>query len=142
MHGQSFTLANVKGEEYTFTSPNAEDIRDLVVTFLEGLKTRSKYVIALQDYQAPSTVAGLCCLILIYMAKIFISVCHIFIYVYIACYRVYFMQSQLFDELFSAVNPVAETHLLALLLVKNIKQMDELFPMALSKIIELVNYSL
>ncbi|XP_060573750.1 myosin-VIIa-like isoform X3 [Ruditapes philippinarum] len=53
MHGQSFTLATVKGDEYTFTSPNAEDIRDLVVTFLEGLKKRSKYVIALQDYNAP-----------------------------------------------------------------------------------------
>ena len=54
MHGQSFTLATVKGDEFTFTSPNAEDIRDLVVTFLEGLKKRSKYVIALQDYRAPS----------------------------------------------------------------------------------------
>ena len=54
MHGQSFTLATMKGDEYTFTSPNAEDIRDLVVTFLEGLKKRSKYVIALQDYKAPS----------------------------------------------------------------------------------------
>ncbi|BFZ00850.1 hypothetical protein BsWGS_03889 [Bradybaena similaris] len=53
MHGQSFTLATVKGDEYTFTSPNAEDIRDLVVTFLEGLKKRSKYVIALQDYLSP-----------------------------------------------------------------------------------------
>ncbi|XP_069105456.1 myosin-VIIa-like isoform X1 [Argopecten irradians] len=53
MHGQSFTLATVKGDEYTFTSPNAEDIRDLVVTFLEGLKKRSKYVIALQDYNSP-----------------------------------------------------------------------------------------
>lgn len=52
MHGQSFTLATVKGDEYTFTSPNAEDIRDLVVTFLEGLKKRSKYVIALQDYSS------------------------------------------------------------------------------------------
>jgi len=61
MHGQSFTLATVKGEEYTFTSPNAEDIRDLVVTFLEGLKTRSKYVIALQDYQAPTIIAGGLC---------------------------------------------------------------------------------
>lgn len=49
MHGQSFTLATVKGDEYTFT----EDIRDLVVTFLEGLKKRSKYVIALQDYTSP-----------------------------------------------------------------------------------------
>lgn len=54
MHGQSFTLATVKGDEFTFTSPNAEDIRDLVVTFLEGLKKRSKFVIALQDYRAPS----------------------------------------------------------------------------------------
>ncbi|KAK2172331.1 hypothetical protein NP493_972g00051 [Ridgeia piscesae] len=54
MHGQSFTLATVKGDEYTFTSPNADDIRDLVVTFLEGLKKRSRYVIALQDYKAPS----------------------------------------------------------------------------------------
>ncbi len=54
MHGQSFTLATVKGDEYTFTSPNAEDIRELVVTFLEGLKKRSKFVIALQDYKAPS----------------------------------------------------------------------------------------
>lgn len=51
MHGQSFTLATVKGEEYFFTSPNAEDIREIVVTFLEGLKQRSKFVIALQDYQ-------------------------------------------------------------------------------------------
>ena len=47
-------LATVKGDEYTFTSPNAEDIRELVVTFLEGLKKRSKFVIALQDYKAPS----------------------------------------------------------------------------------------
>jgi myosin-7 len=58
LHGQSFTLAIVKGDEYTFTSPNAEDIRDLVVTFLEGLKKRSKYVIALQDYKAPSEFSG------------------------------------------------------------------------------------
>jgi myosin-7 len=43
----------VRNEEFTFQSPNAEDIRDLVVYFLEGLKKRSKYVIALQDYKAP-----------------------------------------------------------------------------------------
>ncbi|XP_071164800.1 myosin-VIIa-like isoform X4 [Mytilus edulis] len=59
MHGQSFTLATVKSDEYTFTSPNAEDIRDLVVTFLEGLKKRSKYVIALQDYVPPDTAKDL-----------------------------------------------------------------------------------
>ncbi|PSN40501.1 Myosin-VIIa [Blattella germanica] len=50
---QTFTLSTVRGEEFTFQSPNAEDIRDLVVYFLEGLKKRSKFVIALQDYKAP-----------------------------------------------------------------------------------------
>merc|ERR550532_916705 len=49
---QTFTLATVRSEEFTFQSPNAEDIRDLVVYFLEGLKKRSKFVIALQDYKA------------------------------------------------------------------------------------------
>ncbi|XP_075402443.1 unconventional myosin-VIIa isoform X2 [Tenrec ecaudatus] len=50
----SFTLAALKGDEYTFTSSNAEDIRDLVVTFLEGLRKRSKYVVALQDNPNPA----------------------------------------------------------------------------------------
>jgi myosin-7 len=49
----SFTLATIKGDEYTFTSSNAEDIRDLVVTFLEGLRKRSKYTVALQDNPNP-----------------------------------------------------------------------------------------
>ncbi|KAM3842174.1 unconventional myosin-VIIa-like, partial [Diretmus argenteus] len=53
LQGQSFTLATIKGDEYTFTSNNAEDIRDLVVTFLEGLRKRSKYVVALQDCPNP-----------------------------------------------------------------------------------------
>ncbi|KAG5675745.1 hypothetical protein PVAND_005623 [Polypedilum vanderplanki] len=50
---QTFSLSTVRTEEFTFQSPNAEDIRDLVVFFLEGLKKRSKYVIALQDYRSP-----------------------------------------------------------------------------------------
>ena len=50
---QTFTLSTIRAEEFTFRSPNAEDIRDLVVYFLEGLKKRSKFVIALQDYKAP-----------------------------------------------------------------------------------------
>ncbi|XP_016148301.1 unconventional myosin-VIIa-like [Sinocyclocheilus grahami] len=33
---------------------NAEDIRDLVVTFLEGLRKRSKFVVALQDNPSPA----------------------------------------------------------------------------------------
>ncbi|XP_055853290.1 myosin-VIIa [Episyrphus balteatus] len=50
---QTFSLSTVRGEEFTFQSPNAEDIRDLVVYFLDGLKKRSRYVIAIQDYRAP-----------------------------------------------------------------------------------------
>ncbi|KAL3970657.1 Bcl-2-modifying factor [Sarotherodon galilaeus] len=53
LQGQSFTLATIKGDEYTFTSNNAEDIRDLVVTFLEGLRKRSKYVVGLLDCLNP-----------------------------------------------------------------------------------------
>ncbi|XP_020564813.1 unconventional myosin-VIIa-like isoform X2 [Oryzias latipes] len=53
LQGQSFTLATIKGDEYTFTSNNAEDIRDLVVNFLEGLRKRSKYVVGLLDYPNP-----------------------------------------------------------------------------------------
>uniref|UniRef100_A0A8C8DVY8 Myosin VIIAa n=1 Tax=Oryzias sinensis TaxID=183150 RepID=A0A8C8DVY8_9TELE len=58
MQSQSFTLATIKGEEYTFTSSNAEDIRDLVVTFLEGLRKRSKFVVALQDNPNPGMSSG------------------------------------------------------------------------------------
>ncbi|XP_043929284.1 unconventional myosin-VIIa [Protopterus annectens] len=54
LQGQSFTMATIKGDEYTFTSNNAEDIRDLVVTFLEGLRKRSKFVVALQDNPNPA----------------------------------------------------------------------------------------
>ncbi|XP_061072704.1 myosin VIIAa isoform X2 [Conger conger] len=54
LQGQSFTLATIKGDEYTFTSNNSEDIRDLVVTFLEGLRGRSKFVVALQDNPNPT----------------------------------------------------------------------------------------
>ncbi|XP_061103707.1 unconventional myosin-VIIa-like isoform X1 [Conger conger] len=49
LQGQSFTLATIKGDEYTFTSNNAEDIRDLAVTFLDGLRRKSKFVVTLLD---------------------------------------------------------------------------------------------
>ena len=51
--GQSFTLATTKQEEFTFTSINGEDIRDLVTFFLDGLRKRSKYVVAMMDYNSP-----------------------------------------------------------------------------------------
>ncbi len=59
---QTFTLVTVREEEFTFQSPNAEDIRDLVVYFLEGLKKRSKYVITLQDSKATGTYSNACVL--------------------------------------------------------------------------------
>ena len=59
LQGQSFTLATVKGDEYTFTSNNAEDIRDLVVDFLEGLRRRSKYVVGLIDCPNPGETQSL-----------------------------------------------------------------------------------
>ncbi|CAF4614949.1 unnamed protein product, partial [Rotaria magnacalcarata] len=30
---------------------NADDIRDLIINFLEGLKRKSKYVVVIQDYE-------------------------------------------------------------------------------------------
>ncbi|XP_065841115.1 myosin-VIIa-like [Oscarella lobularis] len=51
--GQSFSITTVKGDEYTFTSMSGEDIRDLVLYFLEGLRKRSKYVVAMMDYSSP-----------------------------------------------------------------------------------------
>lgn len=53
LQGQSFSLATIKGDEYTFTSNNAEDICELIVTFLEGLRKRSKFVVALLDCPNP-----------------------------------------------------------------------------------------
>jgi myosin-7 len=32
---------------------NGEDIRELVDMFLEGLRKRSKFVVAMMDYQSP-----------------------------------------------------------------------------------------
>jgi len=41
-------------------SVNGEDIRDLVMTFLDGLRKRSKYVIAMMDYQSPCECGWVC----------------------------------------------------------------------------------
>ncbi|KAM9732681.1 myosin VIIAa [Menidia menidia] len=56
LQAQSFTLATIRGEEFSFSSSSSEDIRQLVVGFLEGLRTRSKFVVALQDN--PNPVGG------------------------------------------------------------------------------------
>ncbi|CAI4233127.1 unnamed protein product [Auanema sp. JU1783] len=46
------TIRSITGDEYAFQSPNAEDIRELVSNFLEGLKMRSKYLVATQSQKA------------------------------------------------------------------------------------------
>ncbi|RDD41603.1 Myosin-VIIa [Trichoplax sp. H2] len=53
-HGSSFSFTTIKGDEYMFTSTNGEDIKNLVGGFLDGLRQRSKYVVAIMDYSNPS----------------------------------------------------------------------------------------
>ena len=54
-----FSLCS-QGDEYTFTSMNGEDIRELVDMFLEGLRKRSKFVVAMMDYQSPGKIERDC----------------------------------------------------------------------------------
>lgn len=54
---QNFTLTTVRDEKFVFQSPNSSDICELVNLFIEGLKVRSKFVIATQDYKADNSTA-------------------------------------------------------------------------------------
>ena len=47
-------MTPIDGEEFCFTAPNAEDINDLVAIFLNGLRERAKYAIAIEDYELTS----------------------------------------------------------------------------------------
>lgn len=44
----SFYISTIQNDEYSLSSPESEDIRDLVTGFLDGLKRRSKYAVAMQ----------------------------------------------------------------------------------------------
>lgn len=44
-----FTIENIALEEYSFQSPNTKEFVELVNYFIDGLKMRSKYVVAMQD---------------------------------------------------------------------------------------------
>lgn len=47
---QNFVLITIRLDSFLFQSPSSEDICELVNYFLVGLRKRSKYVMALQDY--------------------------------------------------------------------------------------------
>jgi len=48
-----FSLSTIQGHDFMFQCVNAEDFHELVSYMLDGLKKRSRYVIALQDYSPP-----------------------------------------------------------------------------------------
>lgn len=48
-----FSLSTIHGHDFTFQCVTAEDFHELVSYMLDGLKKRSRYVIALQDYSPP-----------------------------------------------------------------------------------------
>lgn len=45
-----FSLQTIRGD-FVFRSSNAEDIQELIAFFLDGLKRKSKYCVATQDYK-------------------------------------------------------------------------------------------
>lgn len=45
-----FNLQTIRGD-FSFRSSNAEDIQELIAFFLDGLKRKSKYCVAIQDYK-------------------------------------------------------------------------------------------
>ncbi|KAM4695270.1 unconventional myosin-VIIb [Discoglossus pictus] len=47
--GQSCILTTLRGEEFVLTTQHSEDISHLLLQFLDGLKARSVYAVALQD---------------------------------------------------------------------------------------------
>lgn len=54
----TFTLQTVRAIEYSFHSPNADDIRELILYFLDGLKKRSRYVVALNSQEVSEDEDG------------------------------------------------------------------------------------
>ncbi|XP_059506948.1 unconventional myosin-VIIa-like [Stegostoma tigrinum] len=49
LYGQTVTVATLQGQEYTLASRHAAEIADLIILFLNGLKRRSEYAIALHS---------------------------------------------------------------------------------------------
>ncbi|KAI6191670.1 Unconventional myosin-X [Aphelenchoides bicaudatus] len=51
MGADSITIQLLSSDEYTFQSENAEDIRELIVFFLEGLRKRSKHFLIVEPFR-------------------------------------------------------------------------------------------
>lgn len=56
--GQRLMLSTLHEEEYEFRSPSSVAVAELVAMFLEGLKERSVFAMALQDRKATGTQPG------------------------------------------------------------------------------------
>lgn len=51
---QNLILTTIQREEFVFQSIDAEDLANLVNFLIDGLKEKSQYVIATQDYDSTS----------------------------------------------------------------------------------------
>ncbi|XP_018330659.1 myosin-VIIa-like [Agrilus planipennis] len=54
----NFTLKTIRNEEYVFQSPDAENLSNIIIYLLDGLKKRSIYCVATQDYKHPTGAAS------------------------------------------------------------------------------------
>lgn len=54
----NFILTTIRREKYVFQSPDAEAMKSLLLYLIDGLKKRSRYVVATQDYKHPADAAS------------------------------------------------------------------------------------
>ncbi|KAI4464781.1 myosin vii xv [Holotrichia oblita] len=54
----NITFSTIRNEEYVFQSPDAENMYNLIIYLIDGLKERSVYVVAMQDYKHPGEAAS------------------------------------------------------------------------------------
>lgn len=58
--GQSCTLITLRAEEFVLTSVNSVVIAELVVMFLEGLKKRSQFAVAMHEKKSQGKYHNFC----------------------------------------------------------------------------------
>jgi len=55
----SFSLSTIHGHDFVFQCMTAKDFHELVSYMLDGMKKRSRYVVAMQDYSPPGVLVPL-----------------------------------------------------------------------------------